>query len=336
MAAIDETNAENPAINRADEAPSPPPDHGSVTGAQESLATSPEPVDPDSLSTAQPESTQPETPVDPTVAVLQGMFPDFDASLLQSVLESVGGNQDKAIDILLGMSDPSYKSQVSHSSLTQTELDEQFARTLLLEESRQQPSWRPNESQEGVPYTPRRDAPHSRPGPDRQGEGDSMAQIQEQLGKFAETGKRTFNTLLSKVKAKIQEFDSPAGAQSQPSSHAQSHPLPHGDSWSTTAQSQTYYNPNPVVQGYEVQSTAAHVSSQPAAIPVHPSTVTTESPGTFQPPASSPPNAVDPAKIGLLPKRPVSLGSSPQPSRIADDDDDIEYVENPFEESQRH
>ena len=41
---------------------------------------------------------------------LQGMFPDFDYAVLQSVLESVGGDQDKAIDILLGMSDPSYSS----------------------------------------------------------------------------------------------------------------------------------------------------------------------------------------------------------------------------------
>lgn len=29
----------------------------------------------------------------------------------QSVLDSVGGNQDRAIDALLGMSDPEYKSE---------------------------------------------------------------------------------------------------------------------------------------------------------------------------------------------------------------------------------
>ena len=40
------------------------------------------------------------------------------------------------------------------------------------------------------------------------------------------------------------------------------------------------------------------------------------------------------AKIGLLPKRPVSLlnTSSPPPTRPSDEDDDLEYVENPFEE----
>ena len=39
-------------------------------------------------------------------------------------------------------------------------------------------------------------------------------------------------------------------------------------------------------------------------------------------------------KIGLLPKRPVSLltTSSPPATRPSDDDDELEYVENPFEE----
>jgi len=56
------------------------------------------------------EPTQTEGNQDPNVVALQGMFPDFDYAVLQSVLESVGGDQDKAIDILLGMSDPSYSS----------------------------------------------------------------------------------------------------------------------------------------------------------------------------------------------------------------------------------
>lgn len=51
-----------------------------------------------------------ETPLDPKVAALLAMFPDFDTSLLQSVLGSVAGDQDRAVDVLLGMSDPSYTS----------------------------------------------------------------------------------------------------------------------------------------------------------------------------------------------------------------------------------
>ena len=50
------------------------------------------------------------TELDPKVAGLQAMFPDFDAFVLQSVLEVHGGDQDRAIDALLGMSDPEYHS----------------------------------------------------------------------------------------------------------------------------------------------------------------------------------------------------------------------------------
>ena len=49
-------------------------------------------------------------PANPAVALLKSMFPDFDDLVLQTVLESVSGDQDAAIDVLLGMSDPSYVS----------------------------------------------------------------------------------------------------------------------------------------------------------------------------------------------------------------------------------
>lgn len=91
------------------------------------------------MAAAEPAPTQPQahgTPAlpprpeeDPQIAALQAMFPDFDATILyvrvslayrmatdvlvrrQSVLDSVNGDQDRAIDALLGMSDPSYVSQ---------------------------------------------------------------------------------------------------------------------------------------------------------------------------------------------------------------------------------
>jgi hypothetical protein len=73
----------------------------------------------------------------------------------QSVLESVDGDQDKAIDKLLGMSDPEYEHQHApvrtNSTLLmitclahdirvqdQTELDEQLARQLMLEDHERQ------------------------------------------------------------------------------------------------------------------------------------------------------------------------------------------------------
>ena len=53
-------------------------------------------------------------PVNPAIAPLKAMFPDFDDAVLQSVLDSVNGNHDAAVDLLLGMSDPSYVSTQHH------------------------------------------------------------------------------------------------------------------------------------------------------------------------------------------------------------------------------
>ncbi|KAF8520447.1 hypothetical protein BU17DRAFT_65455 [Hysterangium stoloniferum] len=266
---------------------------------------------------------------DPKVATLLGMFPDFDISLLQSVLESVGGDQDQAVDVLLGMSDPSYVPPV-RADLTQTELDAQYARNLLLEESQSQQhaAWRPRESP--AVYRQHRATAQV---DQRPAEGDSIAQFQEQIGKIAETGKKTFTSLFSKVKAKIQEFDNPPtqNPYSSTSADPSSSNYPH-----TPAPSQPYYDPNP--RGYDVD-TPSHIQSSyaqspPAAI-AGDSRIITE----IEPSATVAPTAggVDPSKIGLLPKRPVTLGSSPQPRNAADDDGilDLEYVENPFEENNR-
>jgi hypothetical protein len=99
----------------------------------------------------EPEQRSPPTPIEypaspiqqnlpPEVEALKAMFPDFDAETLcvevascyhaftdslpstsalfihtlflrHSVLVSVGGNQERAADLLLGMSDPNYQSQ---------------------------------------------------------------------------------------------------------------------------------------------------------------------------------------------------------------------------------
>ncbi|KAG5715347.1 hypothetical protein E4T56_gene17101, partial [Termitomyces sp. T112] len=49
---------------------------------------------------------------DPRIASLHALFPDYDDLILYSVLDSVNGDQDRAIDALLGMSDPEYKGEV--------------------------------------------------------------------------------------------------------------------------------------------------------------------------------------------------------------------------------
>jgi CUE domain len=62
-----------------------------------------------------PNLPPPETPQDSPnlrIASLSAIFPNFDPSLLESVLDSVDGNEESAADILLDMSDPNYVSQV--------------------------------------------------------------------------------------------------------------------------------------------------------------------------------------------------------------------------------
>ena len=163
---------------------------------------------------------------DPQVVSLQAIFPDFDVAILyvslesliigmnlnfdsQSVLESAGGNQDRAVDMLLGMNDPDYVPQeqpapvqVCHNMYSvisiepsdficgiqsQTDLDEEFARRLMLEEQQQQ-SWNPQPQGQQVAYQPRvrgRQQQQVGPGP-QGGEQDTMGDFQEQFAKIAD------------------------------------------------------------------------------------------------------------------------------------------------------
>ena len=57
------------------------------------------------------------TPVpDRKVAELQTMFPAVDVGVIELVLESCGGSQDRAIEQLLSMTDPSFKPDELESS----------------------------------------------------------------------------------------------------------------------------------------------------------------------------------------------------------------------------
>ena len=97
------------------------------------------------------------------------------------------------------------------------DLDEQLARQLLLEDQRQQRhasgvSW-PRRSDEQVPYQARQ---HQQQHPDAQGrlpppEGgvgkSDFQELQRTMGQIAESGKRTFSSIMSRVKAKINEYE---------------------------------------------------------------------------------------------------------------------------------
>ncbi|KAH7924235.1 hypothetical protein BV22DRAFT_1105624 [Leucogyrophana mollusca] len=369
--------------------------------------------------------TSPTEPTDPRIGGLKAMFPDFDDGLLLSVLESVGGDQDRAVDVLLGMSDPDYVSTHQGGGapepvrrlcpVSQTDLDEQLARRLMLEEEQQAAQYQRRSQAAGWPnlrdnsgsgtYQPRAHSgrsPQQQPQQPASGERDTVAEFQESFSKIAETGKKTFSSIMSKVKAKMQEFDQPQSQrQGEPSnpnySYANAQP-----SWSagqprtnTYAQPPptSYYDPNgpieppargysvnaaPPARGYNMDSppTRAHdpdnddslytdppavatshqrntstggsaypaASTSPPLAPVSPPRVSASPPpsaGTPRPPstgAGTPPS-FDASKLGILPKRPVSLlrpgTQSPPPRHVSgDDDDEQEYAENPFEEGE--
>jgi hypothetical protein len=63
-----------------------------------------------------PVTTAPPPSADPKVAELQVMFPSIDVSVIEIVLESCGGSQDRAIEQLLAMTDPNFKPDELHSA----------------------------------------------------------------------------------------------------------------------------------------------------------------------------------------------------------------------------
>ncbi|KAI0066034.1 hypothetical protein BV25DRAFT_1820881 [Artomyces pyxidatus] len=112
---VDEATPEShpPAISSATNLPAS--DHTAVTPPAQAASPLPHatseparPVEQDPAAPALPERPAEEEFPDPQIASLHAIFPDFDASLLQTVLESVGGDQDRAVDTLLGMSDPDH------------------------------------------------------------------------------------------------------------------------------------------------------------------------------------------------------------------------------------
>ena len=94
------------------------------------------------------------------------------------------------------------------------DLDEQLARQLMLEDQQQQryasgTSWTRRGAGE-VPYQQRQQPYGSPPpGPGVSGErpNDQLQEFQRTMGQIAESGKRTFSSIVSRVKAKINEYE---------------------------------------------------------------------------------------------------------------------------------
>ncbi|KAI9245573.1 hypothetical protein BY458DRAFT_528672 [Sporodiniella umbellata] len=71
------------------------------------------------------------------VKILKDAFPDLEVDLIETILESQGGNLDAAFEVLLGMSDPSYKPEPTNDQLRE---DEAYARRLARESQPRQNS----------------------------------------------------------------------------------------------------------------------------------------------------------------------------------------------------
>ncbi|KAG1863785.1 hypothetical protein F4604DRAFT_1586677 [Suillus subluteus] len=203
--------------------------------------------------------------VDPRIASLHAMFPDFDDSLLSSVLQSVNGDQDLAIDTLLGMSDPDYVSQPlpppEQREPTQTDLDEQLARRLMLEEEQAaQNQWRSPQQEQGPQYyQSRQSASRDRAGGDETGrytgtaqvvtppQRDTMTEFQDGFNKIAETGKKTFSSIVSKVQSEDAGIRSGPGVfqDTQPTWGQSSQPSWGGGQPTQSQYQSSYHDPNP-------------------------------------------------------------------------------------------
>jgi hypothetical protein len=299
---------------------------------------------------------------------LQDMFPNFDITLLQSVLKSANGKLHRAIEILLGMNDPEYEPipQSVPPQLSQTDEDEQLAHRLLWEEQqlvlaqRVPPGTGQNapygwDPERGGAYPTRRGRRSSPPAPGggRGGSGTpsgpTAPEFQEHISLFAknarDVSKKTFSSIVSKVKAKIHEYDQ--GRQGNASNEV----VPNWGSGTPGGHKyvrQTAEQPQP--------HSAPTVGAGPASrsVPQPPKDHNKDSPSMADSPyvapsldrpgqgsdtshsASGPNPVVDYGKIGLLPKRPVSLLAADGPNankpREDDDADELEYVENPFEQ----
>ncbi|KAH8107782.1 hypothetical protein BXZ70DRAFT_912606 [Cristinia sonorae] len=340
----------------------------------------------------------------PEVANLKAMFPDFDSGVLLSVLQSVNRDQDRAIDVLLGMSDPSYVSAQTPSPSTRDVsdpasallLDEQLARQLALEDEDEARRARALHRQGEQPPRasgqtwPRRGA-GSQPAPGQVqtqgGQSDFQQDLQKTVNQLAESGKRTFSSIVSKVKAKINEMDQTRNTSNQSYSSAQPHSYEqqYNQNYSNAAPvnrhaaseafANEYYShpgappaaappvaggwtspsqaPHEVeIRGYDVGDLTSHpTSAQPVSVPP-PSVVPAgagiaSSPGSDvpRPPPTGSGSPINAAKLGILPKRPVSLLGSQPPStqgppsppspRRDTQDDDLDYMENPFEDKRK-
>ncbi|KAH8090469.1 hypothetical protein HD553DRAFT_346962 [Filobasidium floriforme] len=122
---------------------------GSITPTLSTHITSPPTAAPTALppaTTAPAPPVSAETNVDPQLAELKAMFPTVEPVVIEAVLETHAGSSpderfEKALGDLLQLTDPDYKpdpaTTAPRTTHPQTNLDEEFARSLQIAEERQ-------------------------------------------------------------------------------------------------------------------------------------------------------------------------------------------------------
>ncbi|WVF66053.1 hypothetical protein IAT40_000791 [Kwoniella sp. CBS 6097] len=257
-----EADATAPAVPQAESESTTyaPPQHPPPT------TTQPQPQSQSHQQQNQTITQQPQPPSNPKVAELRQIFPNVELSVIELVLETCGGSTDRAIEQLLGMTDPDFRPDELGGTREdhQVDLDAEFARSLQMadeeeyNQSRSHSHSRPPPPSAAfgggggaggnvglgsgeLPYQPRvRRARGAVPGgaiaggqsaltgairndefyaptdaqgrfdryndPASEGNPPGMLAFEEKVEKFAEAGKQTFNSLLSRAKAKYSEF----------------------------------------------------------------------------------------------------------------------------------
>lgn len=90
-------------------ASSPVAQPDAATSTVPALETTPAtPISPPSTTPVAQSPRQAEQPIDPRIAGLVAIFPTFDHDLLRDVLNQCNNNEDQAVDVLLGLSDPDH------------------------------------------------------------------------------------------------------------------------------------------------------------------------------------------------------------------------------------
>ncbi|WVO17456.1 hypothetical protein L204_105148 [Cryptococcus depauperatus] len=355
-----------------EKAPSSPPKSASPVRAANPVAMA-EATIPVQAETALPVEAHP----NPKVNELRAMFPTIELSVIELVLETCNGSTDRSIEQLLGMTDPNFKpDELGGTRLDhQVDLDADFARSLQMQDEeeyrrgQQQYEAAHGSSTRQLPYQPRvrRTRPSHPPQGDDQhsaeheARGDNppgLLQMEDKIERFAEAGKQTFTSLLSKAKAKYSEFQATQAQRSARNNQNQhgNYPSDQGSrtygeagapggsrggeqnrgsrfwddhtsnsSRSDRSESVSLQSTLDMNQGPNQQS--SHMSAvrkqsrrwQPSDAfddPLPPRTTTSPDKFDLSRSSTSPSKQgkIDPAKLGILPKKRVDLLSASSPS----------------------